>query len=177
VLEVGKRYTSPETGTWVEIAERSGPDMKFDRSFAPGTGKTDPHLHEDFTQTWEAVSGDGMIEIDGSERPLEAGDSVVIEPGTRHRDPWNPGTAELRARGIFEPSNDFIETYAEVYAHKLTEGGLNDQDELPFLQVVVIVKETNGRSWGGSPSVAIQKAGLPLLAAFGRLRGYRPRYD
>ena len=177
MLEVGKRYTSPKTGTWVEIAERTGPDMKFERSFASGTGRQDPHLHEDFTQTWEALSGDGMVEIDGTERQFSAGDRVIIEPGTRHRDPWNPGAAKLHARGIFEPDNDFIEAYAEVYAHLLTEGGLNDQEELPFLQVVVLIKATNGRSWGASPSVGLQKAGLPLLAAIGRLRGYKPSYD
>ena len=177
MLEVGKRYTSPKTGTWVEIAERTGPDMKFERSFAPGTGRTDPHLHEDFTQTWEALSGDGMVEVDGTERSFSAGDRVRIEPGTRHRDPWNPGGDELHARGIFEPDNDFIEAYASAYAHHLTEGGLNDQDEMPFLQVVVLVRATNGRSWGGSPSVGLQKAGLPLLATVGRLRGYKPSYD
>jgi mannose-6-phosphate isomerase-like protein (cupin superfamily) len=177
VLEVGKRYTSPRTGTWVEITERVGGDMKFERSFAPGTGRTDPHLHEDLTQTWEALSGDGMIEVEGAERQFRTGDRVAIEPGTRHRDPWNTGSAALHVRGIFEPTNDFIETYAEAYAHLLTEGGLNDQEELPLLQVIVMTKATDGRSYGGSPSVAIQKAALPLLAAIGRLRGYKPRYD
>jgi len=177
VLEVGKRYTSPKTGTWVQIAERAGPDMKFERSFPPGTGKADPHLHEDFTQTWEALSGDGMIEIDGSERPFRVGDRVTIEPGTRHRDPWNLAPTPLEVRGLFEPSNDFVETYAEAYAHRLTEGGLNGQDEMPFLQVVVIVRATDGRSWGAFPPVAIQKLSLPLIAALGRLRGYMAQYD
>jgi hypothetical protein len=65
----------------------------------------------------------------------------------------------------------------EAYAHLLTEDGLNDQEELPLLQILVIVKATNGRSYGGSPPIAIQKASLPLLAAFGRLRGYKPKYD
>jgi mannose-6-phosphate isomerase-like protein (cupin superfamily) len=176
VLQVGKRYMSPKTGTWVEIAERSGPDMKFERSFAPGTGRVDPHLHEDFTQTWEALSGDGLIEVDGAEREFSAGDRVTIEPGTRHRDPWNPGAAELHARGIFEPDNDFVEAYASAYAHHLTEGSLNDQDELPLLQILVIARATNGRSYGGSPPVGIQKVALPLLAAVGRLRGYKPSY-
>lgn len=177
MLEVGKRYTSPKTGTWAEITERAGGDLKFERSFAPGTGRADPHLHEDFTQTWEALSGEGMIEVDGTERAFKTGDSVKIEPGTRHRDPWNLTQAPLHVRGLFQPVNDFVEGYAEAYAHHLTEGGLNDQDEMPFLQIVVIVKATNGRSWGGFPPVGVQKAGLPLLAAIGRLRGYKPRYD
>lgn len=36
---------------------------------------------------------------------------------------------------------------------------------------------TNGRSYGAAPPVPIQKASLPLLAAIGRLRGYRAHYD
>jgi mannose-6-phosphate isomerase-like protein (cupin superfamily) len=177
VLEIGKRYTSPETGTWVEIAERSGGTLKFERSFAPGTGRADPHFHEDLTQTWETVSGEGMIEVEGSEREFRPGDRVAIEPGTRHRDPWNPGPGELHARATFEPDNDFIEAYGEAYAHHLVNGTLNEQEELPVLQILVIAQATNGRSYGGFPPVAIQKASLPLLAAIGRLRGYKPAYD
>jgi mannose-6-phosphate isomerase-like protein (cupin superfamily) len=177
VLEVGKRYESPETGTWVRIAGRADGNMTFERGFVAGTGRTDPHLHEDLTQTWEALSGDGRIEVDGEERAFAAGDRVAIPPGVRHRDPWNPGPDELQARGIFEPDNDFVESYAAAYAHRLTAGGLNDQDEMPLLQILVIAQATKGRSYGSSPPVPVQRALLPLLAAVGRLRGYRPSYD
>ena len=177
MLELRTRYTSPETGTWIEIVERDGPTMKFERSFASRTGRADPHLHEDLTQTWEALSGEGMIEVDGKEREFRTGDRVELAPGLKHRDPWNPSGTELHVRGTFDPNNDFIESYAEAYAHLLTEDGLNEQEELPLLQILVIAKATNGRSYGGSPPVAIQKASLPLLAAFGRLRGYKPSYD
>jgi hypothetical protein len=56
MLEVGERYVSPRTGTWVKIAERSGGNLTFERGFAPETGRADPHLHEDLTQTWEGLS-------------------------------------------------------------------------------------------------------------------------
>jgi quercetin dioxygenase-like cupin family protein len=141
MLEVGKRFESPRTGTWVKIAERSGGNLTFERGFAPETGRADPHLHEDLTQTWEALSGTGRIEIEGEEREFTQDDCVVIEPGTRHRD---------------------------------AAGTLNDQDELPLLQILVIAKATDGRSYGAFPPVAIQKLSLPLLAAIGRLRGYEP---
>jgi mannose-6-phosphate isomerase-like protein (cupin superfamily) len=177
VLEVGKRYESPRTGSWAQVVERSGGTMKLERGFAPGMGRADPHLHEDLTQTWEVLSGAGMAEVEGSERELRAGDRVELTPGTRHRDPWNTGSDQLHLRGTFDPNNDFIEAYASAYAHLLEEGGLNDQDELPLLQILVIAKETNGRSYGAFPPVAIQKASLPLLAAIGRLRGYKPSYD
>jgi mannose-6-phosphate isomerase-like protein (cupin superfamily) len=178
MLEVGKRYTSPRSGSWIEVVERTPESMKFERSFAPGTGRADPHLHEDLTQTWEALSGEGQIEAGGESRQFRTGDRVAIEPGKVHRDPWNPSQAELHVRGIFEPCNDFIEAYAEAYAYQLTEGDrLNDQEEFPLLQILVITKETDGKSYGASPPVAVQRASLPLLAAVGRLRGYKPRYD
>jgi mannose-6-phosphate isomerase-like protein (cupin superfamily) len=177
VLEVGKRFTSPRTGSWAQAVERSGDVLKLERGFAPGKGRADPHLHEDFTQTWEVLSGEGRAEVEGSERELRVGDRVELPPGTRHRDPWNTGSDELHLRGTFSPNNDFIEGYASAYAHLLEEGGLNDHDELPLLQILVIARDTNARSWAASPPVAIQKASLPLLAAIGRLRGYKPSYD
>ena len=144
MLEVGKRYTSPRTRTWLEVTERADGNMKFERSFAPGTGSADPHLHQDLTQTWEGLSGEGMIEVDGEEREFRTGDRVAIPPRTLH----------------------------------LTESGrLDDQDEMPLLQIYVTSQATNGCSWAGSPPIAVQKASLPLLAAIGGLRGYRPSYD
>jgi mannose-6-phosphate isomerase-like protein (cupin superfamily) len=176
VLEVRKRYTSTESGSWIEIAEREGSTMKLERSYAPGTGRSDPHFHQDLTQTWEALSGEGMIEVEGAEREFRTGDRVELRPGTRHRDPWNPSMSELRIRGTFDPDNDFVESFASAYAHLLTEGGLNEQEELPLLQIMVCAKATGGRSYGASPPVGVQKAALPFLAALGRLRGYKNTY-
>jgi quercetin dioxygenase-like cupin family protein len=177
VIEARKRYSNPDSGSWVEITERDGPIMKLERSLAPGTGRSDPHLHQDLTQTWEALSGEGMIEVEGIERQFRTGDRIQLTRGTRHRDPWNPSGTELHVRATFDPDNDFIESYAEAYAHLLTEGGLNAQEELPLLQIMVIAKATSGRSYGASPPVAVQKVALPFLAGFGRLRGYKPSYD
>jgi mannose-6-phosphate isomerase-like protein (cupin superfamily) len=180
VLEVGKRYTSPSTGTWAQVVERTPERMLFERGFAPGTGRAGGHLHEDFTQTWEALSGEGRIEVDGTEREFRTGDRVEIPPNTKHRDPWNPSDAELHARGTFAPPNDFIEAYADAWAHQLAlgeDGKLTDQDEPSLLQILVVAKQTDGRSYGASPPVPIQKASLPLLAAVGRLRGFKPSYD
>ena len=121
--------------------------------------------------------GGGEIEVDGAEREFRQGDRVEVPPGTKHRDPRNPGPGELHVRASFDPNNDFIEAYGAAYAHLLENGGLNEQEELPLLQILVIAKALDGRSYGGSPPVAIQKASLPLLAAVGRMRGYRASYD
>lgn len=151
--------------------------MSFERVYAPDTGRADPHLHQDFTQLWEAVQGEGEIEVDGETRAFKAGDRISVEPGTPHRDPYNPGEGQLVARGTFDPINDFIEAYAEAWAHHMSEGTVNGQDEMPLLQILVIANATDGRSFRAGVPIAVQKASAPLVALIGRLRGYRASYD
>jgi hypothetical protein len=55
-------------------------------------------------------------------------------------------------------------------------GQLDEQDRFPQLQLFVILRATNARSYAAGPPLALQRAMLPLLAALGRLKGYKPRY-
>jgi Cupin domain len=151
--------------------------MSFERSYVPRTGRGDPHYHLDFTQTWEVLSGAGEIEVDGEARAIRAGDRVILEPGTAHRDPYLPGDGELHVRGSFDPVTEFIEGYAEAWAHHLSEGTTNDQDEMPLTQILVIAHATSGQSYTSRLPRGLQRATLPLIAVFGRLRGYKPSYD
>jgi mannose-6-phosphate isomerase-like protein (cupin superfamily) len=176
VLPVGSRHES-ERGTSIEIVSRDAERMSFDRVYAPRSGHDDPHYHLDFTQTWEALEGEGMVEVDGTERPLAAGEKVVIAPDTPHRDPWLPGEGPFKVRGTFEPCNAFIEGYAETWAHHLRQGSVDDQDQIPLLQIFVLVKATDGQSFRAGVPRGIQKAALPLIALVARLRGYRASYD
>jgi mannose-6-phosphate isomerase-like protein (cupin superfamily) len=177
VLPVGKRYESARTGGWIQVVERTPDSMSFERMLKPGSGHADPHVHLDLTQTWEAVQGEGLIEAEGEQKPFRAGDREAMTPERPHRDPWNTGPGELVVRGTFEPCAPFIEAYAEALVHHITEGTANDQDEMPLLQILVIAKETDGRSYRAGVPPAIQRLGLPLAAAIGRLRGYRASYD
>jgi mannose-6-phosphate isomerase-like protein (cupin superfamily) len=176
VLEVGRRYSS-ERGSWIQIADRSEGRMSFERHYAPRTGRADPHYHLDFTQTWEVLSGSGEIEVDGEVRALRAGDQVVLEPGTPHRDPYLRGDGEFHVRGTFDPDTDFIEHYAEAWAHHMREGTVNGQDEMPLTQILVIARATDGQSYTSRLPQGLQKVFLPLIASVGRLRGYKPKYD
>jgi mannose-6-phosphate isomerase-like protein (cupin superfamily) len=176
VLEVGKRYQSSR-GTVLEIVSRGGGGMSFERRYAPDTGRADPHYHLDFTQTWDALEGGGMIEVDGEERSFSAGDQVRLIPGIPHRDPWNPGDGQLVVRGSFDPVTPFIEAYAEAWAHHFRESSANAQDEIPLLQVLAIAKETGAQSYRAGIPRALQRATLPLVAGIARLRGFKTRYD
>jgi mannose-6-phosphate isomerase-like protein (cupin superfamily) len=177
VLEVGQRYASSRSTTWIEITDRSDGKLSFERGYAPNTGRADPHYHLDFSQAWEALEGAGEMEVDGERRSLRKGDRVVLEPGTPHRDPYLPGEGELRIRGSFDPCTPFIESFAEAWAHHLREGTVDDQDQIPLIQILVIAEETGAQSYRAGVPRRLQRATLPLAAGFGRLRGYKPSYD
>ena len=177
MLAAGDRYQSARTGAWIEIKEVSPERIVFDRVYAPRTGHADPHLHLDFTQNWEALEGEGKIEVDGEQRDFSAGDLVSLSPDTRHRDPWTEEGGKLKVRARFEPNPEFIVAYAEAWGHHLRQGTVNDQDEMPIIQILVIAHATNGQSYRAGVPVALQKTTLPLVAAIGRLRGYRASYD
>lgn len=177
MLEVGKRYENPRTGTWIQIVERAPDLLRFERLFKPNTGKADPHFHQDFTQTWEAIQGEGEIEVEGEPRTFSAGDRVALTPNTPHRDPYNPGDGDFIARATFEPVPEFIEAFGSALGHHLEQDTTNDQDDIPLLQILMIARATDGRSYRAGVPVALQRAGLPLVAAIGRLRGYRASYD
>ena len=176
MVPVGKRYTNAENGGWFQIAKRTPEQLVFERLIKPGKGRADPHLHLDFVQTWECVTGSGAMEVEGERRELKAGDRVVLHLNTAHRDPFT-GEDEMVIRGIFEPITDFLETFADALAHHSENGTLNDQDEMPLLQILQIAHATGAQSYRAGVPVRLQRAGLPLVSRIARLRGYRASYD
>lgn len=177
MLEVGKRYESSKTGGWLQVSKRTPERLQVERLMKPGTGRADAHLHRDFVQSWECVSGSGAIEVDGEQRDFAPGDRVELPRDTPHRDPYNPGEGELVVRGSFDPVTDFIERYAEVWAHHLTNGTVNDQDEMPLLQIFAILSGGKDESYRAGIPIALQRASVPLVKRIARLRGYRASYD
>jgi mannose-6-phosphate isomerase-like protein (cupin superfamily) len=177
MMEVGRRYESARTGGWVQVTRRTSEQLVIERLLKPDTGYADPHLHNDFVQTWECVTGYGALEVDGSKRGFRAGDRMELPLGTGHRDPYNPGEADMVIRGTFDPVTEFLEAYASAWAHHLREGTVNDQDEMSILQIVALVRATDGESYRTGIPVAVQKAAAPLIERVARLRGYKASYD
>jgi len=48
-------------------------------------GEATAHYHRRSTEIYFVLQGEGEIELDGVRYPLEAGSSVLIKPGCRHR--------------------------------------------------------------------------------------------
>jgi mannose-6-phosphate isomerase-like protein (cupin superfamily) len=176
-LKTGETFENPNSGGTITIREswvdNDNARVVIERVFPPDTGHAEPHVHLDFDQTFEVISGAGRLDVDGKEREVGAGERVDLPTGTPHRDLFNAGTDEMVARLTIEPVPRFVEMYAETWMDLYTKGEANDQDEMPLLQILVLVQASDGKSFAAGPPRWLQKATLPLIAAIGRMRGYR----
>jgi hypothetical protein len=116
------------------------------------------------------------MEVGGERRELKAGDRVVLHLNTAHRDPFT-GEDKMVIRGIFEPVTDFQEAFADALAYHYEQGTLNDQDEMPLLQILLLAHETDAQSYRTGVPVRLQRAASPLVSRVARLRGFRASYD
>jgi mannose-6-phosphate isomerase-like protein (cupin superfamily) len=179
VVETGRTYELP-TGSKIKVTgnprENGGKLLAFERTMPPGKGKAEPHLHQDCEQRYEFVSGTAQMDVDGEARTLAAGEKLTVPAGTTHRDPYNEGPGTLVFRTEIEPSPEFITAFGEAIIHMYERGGLNKRDDLPLLQIFVMVDAFDGKSYRAGIPVRLQTLVLPLVAAIGRLRGYHPAY-
>jgi mannose-6-phosphate isomerase-like protein (cupin superfamily) len=176
VLTKGDSYTS-ESGSTLSIvegaADNGGARLVFDRVMPPGKGRGEPHLHLDCDQRYEIDSGAATIEVDGEKRALGPGDRIEVPRGTGHRDPYNESDKELCFRVEIEPCPPFIDAFGRGLGESFESRQLTAQDELPLLKIFVITHAYDGQSYRTGIPIPLQRAGAPLLAAVGRLRGYR----
>jgi mannose-6-phosphate isomerase-like protein (cupin superfamily) len=177
VIQAGESFENPRSGTRMEVRESTADVVVFDRRYPPDTGRADPHVHFDITQSWEVISGEGRVVIDGETREVKAGEVVEIPTGVPHQDIHNPHAGDLSVRFTVAPVNDFVEAFADCYTHYLTRDQLNKQDEFKPLQLFPILHATKAQSWINSIPIPIQKFLIPVGAWTARLRGYRPTYD
>ena len=176
VIEAGESFENPRTGTRLQVRESTPERVVFDRRYPPNTGRADPHVHFDLTQSWEVLSGEARAVVDGETRELKAGDVVKIPSGVAHQDIHNPHGIDSTVRWTVAPVNDFVEAFADCYTHYLTRDELDDQDEFTALQIFPILHATNAQSWITRIPVSVQKVLIPVGARLGRLRGYRSSF-
>ena len=73
VIQAGETFENPRTGTRLEFREWTPERVVFDRTYPPDTGRADPHVHFDLFQSWEVLSGEAQVVVDGETREVEGG--------------------------------------------------------------------------------------------------------
>jgi mannose-6-phosphate isomerase-like protein (cupin superfamily) len=172
----GRTFTNPSTGAWLTWLPR-GDDGVIERVIKPHTGKADAHVHLDYVERFEILDGTATVEVDRQRRTLSAGETLELEPGTGHRNPYNETDSDLRLRHTASPGGDFVAAFVSALGHHMEQDTVNKQGEFPQLQLFVVLQATRAQSFLAGPPVALQKPVVALGALIGRLRGYKPRYD
>jgi quercetin dioxygenase-like cupin family protein len=115
---VGEILTMPD-GTTFEFVrapadpERDPSEVVF--TAIPGAAAPPPHIHPRQRETFTLEEGDFELLSGRSWRKLQPGESVTLEPGTRHTY-RNKGTQTARVRTVHEPGLSFEQYLRDLHA-------------------------------------------------------------
>ena len=77
------RPFTTKDGSTIRELMRAANQSLAEASLGPGQA-TERHYHSLSEELYALVDGGGRLEIDGEEREVAAGDTVLIPPGARH---------------------------------------------------------------------------------------------
>jgi quercetin dioxygenase-like cupin family protein len=180
LVKIGTEIESPQTGE--RLIFRSTADSSNGQLFQaeltvkPGTYVVKSHIHprqEERFVVLEGVYGYRIGKATGVARP---GETLTCPVGTAHRQ-WNAGDTILRLYYEHRPALASAEIFFETQFGLSRDGKLSPDGGIRLLQGTVLLEEVGDFIRPASPPLLVQKALFPLLAALGRARGYRARYE
>jgi quercetin dioxygenase-like cupin family protein/uncharacterized protein YndB with AHSA1/START domain len=167
---------NPVTGELVTFertaSETDGELLSFRIEFTPRGFLAQNHLHPKQSELHEVISGTVGIHVDGDERVLGPGESLLVPAGKPHR---------LVAHGPCEMRQEVRpalrqEVLMETIVGLACDGKLSKRGLPKPLQLAVFAREFEDEGYALRPPIAVQRALFAPLAAIGRRRGYRGSY-
>lgn len=176
MAHAGKVIESPDTRlVFVKTArDTNGELLRFEQFVQPGHAPVPAHVHARQEERFVVHAGRMGVRAAGRERILDAGEEVVVPPGTPHTF-WNAseGNEVLHHTVELRPalrSEGFFETVFGLQRDgKLVSG----RPPNPLMMAPVVLAYENFLP--GVP-VAVQEILFRPLALLGRLFGYRASY-
>jgi quercetin dioxygenase-like cupin family protein len=166
----GERVRFVETG-----AETDGERLVLEFRVRPGGFVAAEHVHPQQDERFEVLSGTMRYRIDGVEDSAGVGAVVYAPRGTPHIW-WNGGEDELRMLVSYEPALQ-TQAFFESFFSLALQGRTDPRTGMPNpLQTAVVAREFAAEIRLARPPQAVQKLALGVLAALGRLLGYRARH-
>ena len=150
---------------------QSDPDrLEVEVRYGPGGSAPPAHFHPSQDEHFEVHEGELHARIDGAERVLAPGDTLVIPRGTVHQ-MWNPGDAGVRATWVTTPAGRTLDWFRAIDAlHREGRVGRNGMPG-PLAFGVLLTEYDDVFRLAAQPRPLI-KVALAGLGAVGRLRGY-----
>jgi len=106
----------------------------FEQWSEPGTGAP-RHLHPEDEELILVLTGFALLEVDGKEEELEAGDTVVLPPGIWHG-LLNTGESTLHTLAVFSSARPAV-VYADDPSTTLEIGVARDRHRTPRVETTV----------------------------------------
>jgi mannose-6-phosphate isomerase-like protein (cupin superfamily) len=147
----GQWITSPRTGAQLKrdgLREEEVDGLAVVRVLKPDMKPFPAHVHLDFAERFEVVSGAAQAAIDGDKLRLTAGGQSVlyVPPGVPHVNPYNDERKDLELRQTFLPATEGAIAYVETLAAVLQDGR-DDDGELPWPLILAVADVTGERSY------------------------------
>jgi len=128
-----------ETLTFFSEPDPSAPILEFECSIAPGKDGPDPHSHPLQTETFHVTEGLMRAVVNGQERFIEEGDSIVVAPGQVHTFSNPKPDRPLTLRITIEPALNFQWFLTEAARSAIRNGG--SWKDAPLLEIGYIVNQ------------------------------------
>lgn len=129
------------------------------------------HYHPIQSETFEVISGQLGLEVDGKKMTFGPGEKYTIQPNVAHK--WyNASAEELHMVGELRPAlktEFFLESmYALASQGKVKKNGLPRP-----LQFAAILNECQGELYIVGPPIFLQKFTAKVVGGFAKLIGYK----
>jgi quercetin dioxygenase-like cupin family protein len=161
-----------ETYTFLQRARDTSGEVLRLRWSAEPAGQVGEHIHPMQEERFTVIAGELTVSIERKLTICPAGETVAVPAGVRHSFA-NRGTVPVEATLEIRPALRMEQVFESLAGYsregKARAGGLPRN---PLL-LAVFAHEYAAEIRGPKPPYPVQRLLLPLLAAIGRLLGYR----
>jgi len=176
VARAGDCIENPLTGERIVFrqtaAETDGELLQFDLVVTPNGAPIVEHTHPRQEETFTVRSGSVQLRLNGVERTLGPGESVVVPAGQPHVW-WNASESDAALDITFRPALN-TEGFFETMFGLARDGRLGPGGTLSLLQAAVVAPHYE--IYLAQPSISQQRLLFTLLGPLARLLGHRARY-
>jgi hypothetical protein len=165
-------------GERLDVLERTPAALVLDAAYAPGGSAPPAHYHPAQDEHFDILDGVLRIEVAGTRRDLQAGETLDIPRGTPHR-MWNPHAQAARARWETRPAGR-----TEAWFTALAELQGSDHVDpdgtpkpLPFAALAHAYRDTFRLAAGPEQATRIAVAALAAAARATGRAPHRPPRD
>lgn len=180
MVKIGTEIESPQTGERLifrSTAESSnGQLFQAELIAKPGAYVVRSHIHPSQEERFVILEGAYGYRIGSKTGVAHPGETLVCPIGVPHSQ-WNGSDKTMRIYYEHRPALASAEIFFETQFGLSRDGKLSPNGDIDLLQAAVLIQEVGDFVRPSSPPILFQNLLFPLLAAVGRWRGYRARYE